>query len=98
MSGQPAHVDANVEANTGLRVSATQLEAFCRAALEAASARKDTASAATRAIMHGSRLGIDSHGVRLLEHYVTAIAGGRVNPRPCVDVRLSSLRPTRSDS
>jgi LDH2 family malate/lactate/ureidoglycolate dehydrogenase len=58
------------------------LEVFCRAILEAAGARKDTASAATRAMMHGSRLGVDSHGVRLLEHYVTAIAGGRVNPSP----------------
>jgi LDH2 family malate/lactate/ureidoglycolate dehydrogenase len=58
------------------------VDAFCRAVLAAAGARKDTASAATRAMMHGSRLGIDSHGVRLLEHYVKAIAGGRVNPRP----------------
>jgi len=33
-------------------------------------------------MLHGSRLGIDSHGVRLLDHYVTALSGGRVNPRP----------------
>jgi LDH2 family malate/lactate/ureidoglycolate dehydrogenase len=68
--------------NVGLRVLAAPLDAFCRAILEAAGGRKDTASAATRAMMHGSRLGIDSHGVRLLEHYVTAITKGRVNPRP----------------
>jgi LDH2 family malate/lactate/ureidoglycolate dehydrogenase len=88
VSGQPALAGSNVEPDAGLRVSAAPLEAFCRAALEAAGARKDTASAATRAMMHGSRLGIDSHGVRLLEHYVTAIAGGRVNPRP--DMRIAS--------
>jgi LDH2 family malate/lactate/ureidoglycolate dehydrogenase len=76
-----------MEPAAGLRVTAGRLEAFCRAALEAAGARKDTASAATRAMMHGSRLGIDSHGVRLLEHYVKAIVGGRVNPRPSMRIR-----------
>lgn len=73
---------AAMDPGAGLRAAAGPLEAFCRAVLEAAGARKDTASAATRAMMHGSRLGMDSHGVRLLEHYVTAITGGRVNPRP----------------
>jgi LDH2 family malate/lactate/ureidoglycolate dehydrogenase len=78
VSADPAPVDPG----GSLRVTAARLESFCRAALEAAGARTDTASAATRAMMHGSHLGIDSHGVRLLEHYVTAISGGRVNPRP----------------
>jgi LDH2 family malate/lactate/ureidoglycolate dehydrogenase len=91
VSGQPAPVspkgDPERTPGAGLRVSAALLEAFCRAALKAAGARKDTASAAARAMMHASRLGIDSHGVRLLEHYVAAIAGGRVNPRP--DLRLA---------
>src|SRR5690606_30106444 len=32
------------------------------------------------AMMHGSRLGIDSHGVRLLDHYVRVLTEGRVNP------------------
>jgi LDH2 family malate/lactate/ureidoglycolate dehydrogenase len=66
----------------GIRVPAALLEAFCRKVLTAAGASEDTASAATRAVMHGSRLGVDSHGVRLLDHYATAIAGGRVNPAP----------------
>ncbi len=58
------------------------LAAFCREALAAAGADAPTADAATRAMMHGSRLGIDSHGVRLLDHYVAAIEGGRVRGRP----------------
>jgi LDH2 family malate/lactate/ureidoglycolate dehydrogenase len=33
-------------------------------------------------MMHGSRLGVDSHGVRLLIHYITVLEGGRLNPRP----------------
>jgi LDH2 family malate/lactate/ureidoglycolate dehydrogenase len=69
-------------ADASVSVSAALLEVFCREALAAAGAREDTASAATRAMMHASRLGVDSHGVRLLDHYVAVISGGRVNPRP----------------
>ena len=65
-----------------IRVAAEPLEAFCRAVLNAAGASEESAEAATRAMMHASRLGIDSHGVRLLDHYVAAVCGGRVNPRP----------------
>ncbi len=64
------------------RLAATELDAFCTAVLQAVGADAATAQAATRAMMHGSRLGVDSHGVRLLEHYARVIAGGRVNGRP----------------
>lgn len=37
-------------------------------------------------MMHGSRLGVDSHGARLLEHYARAIAGGRINPSPRMSI------------
>jgi LDH2 family malate/lactate/ureidoglycolate dehydrogenase len=77
---------ASTDPGGGVRVPAARLEAFCRAVLVAVGAREDTASAATRAMMHASRLGIDSHGVRLLDHYVAAISGGRVNPRPRMSI------------
>ena len=64
------------------RVEAARLEAFCSAILSACGADDATAAAASRAMMHASRLGIDSHGVRLLEHYATGLVGGRLNPRP----------------
>ncbi|KAA0680774.1 Ldh family oxidoreductase [Roseomonas genomospecies 6] len=64
------------------RYDADALETFCRAVFLAAGADEATAEAATRAMMHGSRLGVDSHGVRLLGHYVATMTGGRVNPRP----------------
>ncbi|WP_159591437.1 Ldh family oxidoreductase [Chelativorans xinjiangense] len=64
------------------RVMADALDRFCRAVLSVAGADAATANAATRAMLHGSRLGIDSHGVRLLDHYVRALSHGRVNPRP----------------
>ena len=65
-----------------LRVAVGKLDEFCRAALGAAGGDAATADAATRAMMHASKSGIDSHGVRLLEHYAKAIAGGRVNGKP----------------
>lgn len=68
------------------RAELHELDRFCRAALAAAGADPATVDAATSAMLHGSRLGIDSHGARLLDHYVTALAGGRVNPRPSVRV------------
>jgi LDH2 family malate/lactate/ureidoglycolate dehydrogenase len=71
---------------TDLRIPEPELDAFCRAALLHAGADEATADAATRAMLHGSRMGVDSHGVRLLPHYVKVIRGGRVNgravPRP----------------
>jgi LDH2 family malate/lactate/ureidoglycolate dehydrogenase len=70
-----------------LRLDAASLAAFCDAALRAAGADVATADAAVRAMMHGSRLGVDSHGVRLLPHYVAVLRGGRVNPRP--DMRFA---------
>lgn len=64
------------------RVGLEALDRFCRDVLAAAGADAASADAATRGMLHASRLGIDSHGVRLFHHYVTAMTEGRVNPRP----------------
>lgn len=64
------------------RIALTALETFCRAVLTAAGADAQSTDAAARAMLHGSRLGIDSHGVRLLDHYVSVLEGGRVNKAP----------------
>ncbi|RCS22746.1 Ldh family oxidoreductase [Phyllobacterium salinisoli] len=68
--------------STPRKATIVALNDFCRAVLLAAGADAATADAVTRAMLHGSRLGIDSHGVRLLHHYVTVLTEGRVNPRP----------------
>lgn len=60
------------------------LEAFCVAAFLAANADDETARAATRAMLHASGVGVDSHGVRLLPHYLKVIEAGRVNGRPAL--------------
>ena len=71
--------------DTGNRaVSLAELDRFCRAALTAIGADAATADAATRAMLHATRLGVDSHGVRLLPHYLTALEGGRLNRTPQV--------------
>jgi LDH2 family malate/lactate/ureidoglycolate dehydrogenase len=71
-------------------VPEARLSDFCRAVLAAAGADEATAEAGTAAMLHASRLGVDSHGVRLLEHYVRGLEGGRLNPRP--QLRLVSER------
>ena len=73
----PSHGDA-----TSRRASIEALDVFSRAVLSAAGADAATVDAATRAMMHGSRLGVDSHGIRLLDHYATVLTTGRVNPTP----------------
>lgn len=84
MSILPAEAEALAAAD--VRAPVTDLAGFCHAVLAAAGADEATASAATNAMMHGSRLGVDSHGVRLLAHYVEALRGGRVSGRPDVKI------------
>lgn len=69
-------------------VSLTDLDRFCREVLKACGANDETADATTRALMHATRCGVDSHGVRLLAHYIKALEGGRLNKTP--DIRKVS--------
>lgn len=64
------------------RVAADRLAAFCTEALSAIGVEAESAGAASRAMMHGSVHGVDSHGVRLLGHYARAYEGGRLNKAP----------------
>jgi LDH2 family malate/lactate/ureidoglycolate dehydrogenase len=66
------------------------LEARVLAELRAAGADDPSAAAATRAMMHAARLGIDSHGVRLTAHYAKVMRSGRVNPRPAMTTRVTA--------
>lgn len=65
-----------------VRVEPERLSAFVASVLIAAGADEPTVESTTRAMMHGSLFGIDSHGVRLLDHYVSVMLGGRVALRP----------------
>lgn len=62
------------------------LERFASAVLSAHGASEASVAAIVRALMHATRLGVDSHGIRLLEHYVVEMDKGRVRKTP--DVRV----------
>lgn len=74
-------------------IDVEDLARFCNSALTRAGADTETARDCTASMMHGSVHGVDSHGVRLLPHYVKVLQSGRVNPAP----RLSFTR-TRAGS
>lgn len=63
-------------------VAAEDLERFMREALAAAGADLASADAVTRALVTASRMGTDSHGLRLLPHYLKALEGGRIKGAP----------------
>lgn len=65
-----------------VRVALDEMERFSRASLSAVGADEATVEAVTKALMHASTLGVDTHGFRLLPHYLRALAGGRVNKTP----------------
>lgn len=62
--------------------SAQSLQGFLLRALQAAGTAEKCAVAVADALTQTSLRGVDSHGVRLLMHYVRAVEGGRINPNP----------------
>lgn len=66
------------------RYALQDLRHFCHMAFLTVGASEETADAASRSMMHGTTLGVDSHGVRLLPHYLTVLQGGRLNRTPQV--------------
>jgi LDH2 family malate/lactate/ureidoglycolate dehydrogenase/DNA-binding GntR family transcriptional regulator len=73
---------AKIDGLPTVRVALEEMERFSRASLAAVGADISTVEAVTKALMHASTLGVDTHGFRLLPHYLKALAGGRVNRTP----------------
>jgi len=69
-----------------LRFPAALLEERAAGALRRAGASEASLAAAVRAMLHASRLGIDSHGIRLTGHYCAMLEGGRLNKNPQLNV------------
>ncbi len=65
-----------------VRIEEQELARFLGEALSAAGADIPSAEATVRALIGASLRGVDSHGVRLLPHYVKVLQGGRVKGRP----------------
>lgn len=66
--------------------TAAELEPKVKAALIAAGADEASSAATTRALMHASGVGVDSHGVRLVPHYVRDLTSGQINGHPDVKI------------
>lgn len=63
-------------------IQADKLSNFIRTVLLKASVREDVAKYVTEGLVQTSLRGVDSHGVRLLPHYLKGVKGGRINPNP----------------
>lgn len=63
------------------------LEACLRSTFAHAGIASNSTEAAIRAMLHGSRLGVDSHGARLVDFYCRMVRQGQVNPHPVVSCR-----------
>lgn len=58
------------------------LRDFVNRILLKAGVRQDVAGYVTEGLIQTSLRGVDSHGIRLLPHYLKAVKGGRINPDP----------------
>ena len=63
-------------------VSAERLISFMMNVLLKANVRSDIARFVTEGLVQTSLRGVDSHGIRLLPHYLNGVKGGRINPNP----------------
>jgi ureidoglycolate dehydrogenase (NAD+) len=63
-------------------IHSTHLREFACTLLEASGARSDVAGYVAEGLTQTSLRGVDSHGIRLLPHYLDALKAGRLNPDP----------------
>ncbi len=74
--------DRNSPQPSTRRIAVDRVRGFLLDALRAAGTSTECAEAVASALTEASLRGVDSHGVRLVVHYVQAVQGGRVNPKP----------------
>lgn len=63
-------------------ISYRKLEEFCISSLKYKNVRSDVIDCVTKSLIQTSLRGVDSHGIRLLPHYLEAIDSGRINTNP----------------
>jgi LDH2 family malate/lactate/ureidoglycolate dehydrogenase len=64
------------------QVPEQKVHEFARDALSAAGVNDEIADATACGLSTASVRGVDSHGIRLLPHYLDELEGGRINPDP----------------
>ena len=71
-------------------IPAEKLQVFIKTILLKAGVRKDVAHYVTEGLIQTSLRGVDSHGIRLLPHYLKALKGRSINPNPNYVFRRTS--------
>ena len=72
------------------RYSAERLKKLCREALIKVSVDKDIIFDVTECLIETSLRGVDSHGIRLLPHYINVVKSGRINSDPNINFEQNS--------
>ncbi len=71
---------------------------FAEQLLTNAGVEPSSAALTARGLWLASLRGVDSHGLRLLPHYVNAVQQGRINPRPAFSFEQTSPSTGRLDA
>lgn len=79
-------------------VSHEVLKEFCEAALAKKNVKKDVIAHVSESLIQTSLRGVDSHGIRLLPHYLRAIDSGRINPKPSYNFTKTSNSTGKFDA
>lgn len=74
------------DATCAVSVPHDRLHRFVGAAIAAKGAKAEQAEAVARALVTTSLRGVDSHGIRLLPHYLRVLDGGRIASDPRISV------------
>lgn len=88
---EPSNNKIQIELDEALwnRAHADDIERFITSCLSKAGADQNSAQVVSKSLVETSLRGVDSHGIRLLPHYVKTLEGGRVNGHP--KIKFSSL-------
>ena len=80
------------------RYRVDQVHEFVETALLRSGVEEDSAQLTAKGLSQASLRGVDSHGVRLLPHYLRALQGGRINPQPEFRFEQTSASTGRLDA
>ena len=68
-----------------------QLKDICNRLLQSAGIESEIAMEVTNCLIQTSLRGVDSHGIRLLPHYIRIARSGRINKEPNCSFNKTSL-------
>lgn len=81
-----------------VRLPVENLKTFVKEMLLRAGIREDVATHVAEGLVQASVRGVDSHGIRLLPHYIEGVRGGRINPNPQYRFERTSPSTGRLDA